>query len=159
LTGTRVSCIEILFPPPTHLSGMPGMISSRPVFIFVLVISTLTAASLSCGCLSANTGTGTLTGNVSIGPLCPVEPCTVTNDRLVAAYAARPITISTPAGTAVATVIADPKSGYVVSLKPGTYVIDIRHQGIGGSPELPSTVTIHSGETVRLDISIDTGIR
>jgi hypothetical protein len=56
-------------------------------------------------------------------------------------------------------VIADPKTGYVVSLKPGTYVIDIQHQGIGGSRELPATVTIHSGETVRLDISIDTGIR
>lgn len=125
----------------------------------MLVLITLTAASLNCGCLSANTGTGTLTGNVSIGPLCPVEPCTVSNDRLVAAYADRPITISTPAGTAVATVIADPKTGYVVSLKPGTYVIDIRHQGIGGSPELPATVTIQSGETVRLDISIDTGIR
>ena len=159
LTGTRFSCIAILFPPLIHLSGMPGMISIRDVFIPVLVIITLTAASLNCGCLSADTGTGTLTGNVSIGPLCPVEPCTVPHDRLVAAYAARPITISTPAGTAVATVIADPKTGYVVSLKPGTYVIDIRHQGIGGSPELPATVTIHSGETVRLDISIDTGIR
>jgi hypothetical protein len=138
---------------------MQGMISSRAVFILMLVIITLAASFLNCGCLSANTGTGTLTGNVSIGPLCPVEPCTVTSDRLVAAYAARPITISTPAGRVVATVIADPKSGYVVSLKPGTYVIDIRHQGIGGSPELPSTVTIHSGETVRLDIFIDTGIR
>lgn len=56
---------------------MPGMISSRAVFILVLVIITLTVASLNCGCLSANTGTGTLTGNISIGPLCPVEPCTV----------------------------------------------------------------------------------
>src|SRR5512136_2746957 len=104
---------------------MSGAQSSRPVFIFMLVIITFTAAFLNCGCLSATTGTGTLTGNVSIGPLCPVEPCTVTNDNLVAAYAARPITISTPAGTAVATVIADPKTGYVVFLKPGTYVIDI----------------------------------
>lgn len=159
MTGTRVSCIAILFPLPIHLSGMSGTESGRARIIALMIITLTVAMTLNCGCLQSGSGTGTLTGTVSIGPLCPVEPCTVTNDRLVAAYAARPITISTPAGTAVATVIADPKSGYVVSLKPGTYVIDIRHQGIGGSPELPSTVTIHSGETVRLDISIDTGIR
>jgi hypothetical protein len=138
---------------------MPGMISNRTVFILVLMIITLGAFSLNCGCLSADTGTVTLTGNVSIGPLCPVEPCTVSHDRLVAAYAARPITISTPGGAVVASAIADPETGYTVILKPGTYVVDIPHQGIGGSRELPKTVTLRSGDTVRLDISIDTGIR
>jgi hypothetical protein len=138
---------------------MPGITTSRAVFISVLVVITLAGASLNCGCLSADSGTGTLTGNVSIGPLCPVEPCTVSHDRLVAAYAARPITISTPAGSVVATVTADPETGYLVALKPGAYVVDIQHQGVGGSRELPETVTIRSGETVRLDISIDTGIR
>jgi hypothetical protein len=135
------------------------MISSRAVFILMLVIITLAACSLNCGCLSANTGTGTLTGNVSIGPLCPVEPCTVSHDRLIAAYAARPISISSTGGTVVALVTADPETGYTIALKPGTYIVDIPHQGVGGSRELPRTVTIRSGETVRLDISIDTGIR
>lgn len=55
--------------------------------------------------------------------------------------------------------IADPETGYSVPLKPGTYVVDIPHPGIGGSRELPATVTLQNGETVRLDISIDTGIR
>jgi hypothetical protein len=59
----------------------------------------------------------------------------------------------------VATVTADPETGYSVTLKPGTYIVDIPHQGIGGSQGLPETVTIRSGQTVRLDISIDTGIR
>ena len=62
-------------------------------------------------------------------------------------------------GIVVTTVTADPESGYTVALKPGTYVVAIPKQGIGGSPDLPATVTIRSGETVRLDISIDTGIR
>ena len=49
---------------------------------------------------------------------------------------------------------------YRVTLKPGTYVVDlIRVRGIGGSKDLPFTVEIQSGKTVRLDISIDTGIR
>jgi hypothetical protein len=59
----------------------------------------------------------------------------------------------------VASVTADPETGYTIALKPGTYVVDIPHPGIGGSRELPKTLTIRSGETVRLDISIDTGIR
>lgn len=136
---------------------MPKTGTGRAFFTFVLVVMSLTIVI--SGCLQADSGTGTLTGNVSIGPLCPVEPCTVPHDRLVAAYAARPITVSTPAGIVVATVTADPETGYAVALEPGTYVVDIRHQGIGGSKELPATMTIHSGETVRLDISIDTGIR
>jgi hypothetical protein len=137
---------------------MPELISSPPIPALVLTALTV-AMVVSGGCLQANSPAGMLTGNVSIGPLCPVEPCSVPHERLVAAYAARPISISTPGGTLVTTVIADPETGYSVSLKPGTYVIDIQHQGIGGSTELPATVTLISGETLRLDISIDTGIR
>lgn len=141
---------------------MPGMKFSRALFIFIVAGITITVAfDLYGGGLPSGPGavTGTLTGNVSIGPLCPVEPCIVPHDRLAAAYAACPITISTPGGTIVTSVTASPETGYTVTLKPGTYVVDIPHQGIGGSFELPKTVILRSGETVRLDISIDTGIR
>ena len=104
-------------------------------------------------------GTGTLTGNVSIGPLCPVEPCMVSPDRLAAAYAARTLVVSDPGGSVIATTVPDPYDGYSFRLKPGIYIIDIRHQGIDRSPDLPETVTISAGETVTLDITIDTGIR
>jgi hypothetical protein len=139
----------------TSIQGWVPLIVILIVTIIAIVFVTFD------GGLPAGTGntTGTLTGKVSIGPLCPVEPCTVPHDRLVAAYAARPITISTPDGIVVTTVTADPESGYTVSLKAGTYVISVPKLGIGGSPELPATVTIRSGETVRLDINIDTGIR
>ena len=132
-----------------------------PIIIILVVTIIAFAIVMFGGGLPAETGnkTGTLTGKVSIGPLCPVEPCTIPHVRLVAAYAARPITISTPDGIVVTTVTADPESGYMVALKPGTYVVAIPKLGIGGSQELPATVTIRSGETVRLDISIDTGIR
>lgn len=130
-------------------------------FVVLIALVLAGAVALSCGCVQTGSsqGTGTLTGNVSIGPLCPVEPCSIPPDRLAAAYAARPITVSTKDGKFAASVVADPVTGYSVYLAPGTYVVDIPHQGIGGSPELPQTVTIRSGETVRLDISVDTGIR
>jgi hypothetical protein len=139
-----------------------GLPFDRAFIIMILVIITVAiAVALNSGGLPSGKGadTGTLTGNVSIGPLCPVEPCTLTHDRIVAAYAAHPISITTTGGTVVASVTADPETGYTVALRPGTYIVDIPHQGIGGSRELPKTVTIRQGETVRLDISIDTGIR
>jgi hypothetical protein len=139
----------------TSIQGWAPLIVILVVIIIAIVFVTFDGGQ------PAETGksTGTLTGKVSIGPLCPVEPCTVPHDRLVAAYAAHPITISTPDGIVVTTVTADPESGYTVSLKPGTYVVAIPKQGIGGSPDLPATVTIRSGETIQLDITIDTGIR
>jgi hypothetical protein len=139
---------------------MPEMEPGRAFFILILVgITIAVAIVMNSGVSPAGTGTGTLTGNVSIGPLCPVEQCSVPHDQLVAAYAARPITITTAGGTLVTTVTADPLTGYSVTLRPGTYIVDVAHSGIGGSRELPETVTIRSGETVWLNISIDTGIR
>jgi hypothetical protein len=139
----------------TSIQGWVSLIIIIAVTLVAIVFVTFD------GGLPAGTGntTGTLTGKVSIGPLCPVEPCTIPHDRLVAAYAARPITISTPDGIVVTTVTPDPENGYTVALIPGTYIVTIPKQGIGGSPELPATVIIRSGEMVRLDISIDTGIR
>ena len=138
----------------------PGLDRSLLIVILIIitiavaiVLSTITAAPGSGG------GTGTLAGNVTIGPLCPVEPCTVAPDRLTAAYAARTIVVSMPGGVVVAQAVPDPYTGFSFVLKPGTYIVDIKHQGIDRSPELPKTVTIRAGETIRLDISIDTGIR
>ena len=138
----------------------PGLDRSLLIVILIIitiavaiVLSTITAAPGSGG------STGTLAGNVTIGPLCPVEPCTVTPDRLTAAYAARTIVVSMPGGVVVAQAVPDPYTGFSFVLKPGTYIVDIKHQGIDRSPELPKTVTIRAGETIRLDISIDTGIR
>jgi hypothetical protein len=140
----------------------PALPPGRALLIIVLVIITIAiAVVLTGGGLPAGpkTRSGTLTGNVSIGPLCPVEPCTISRDRITAAYAARSISISTTEGTVVASVTADPGTGYTVDLRPGTYIVDIPRQGIGGSHELPATVTIREGAIVRLNISIDTGIR
>jgi hypothetical protein len=109
--------------------------------------------------MRAGNGTGILAGYVTINPLCPVEPCSVTPNQLASAYTARPITISTTGGTVITRVTADPATGYTVALRPGSYVVTIPQTGVGGSRDLPKTVTITSGQREWLNISIDTGIR
>jgi hypothetical protein len=134
----------------------------RSLLIVILIAITVAVAivlSITTTAPGSGGGTGTLAGTVTIGPLCPVEPCTVTPDRLAAAYASRTIIVSIKGGAVIAEEVPDPYTGYSFDLKPGTYVVDIRDQGIDRSQELPKTVTIHTGETIRLDISIDTGIR
>ena len=48
---------------------------------------------------------------------------------------------------------------YSVDLKPGVYTVDINRIGVDSSDEVPREVEIRAGETVLLDIDIDTGIR
>ncbi len=141
---------------------MPTSGPGRLLFIVFLIVITIAVAVV----LNPNTheivpsnGMGILTGNVTIGPLCPVEPCAISQDLVVAAYTARPIIITTEGGLFIGSVTADPDSGYSITLRPGIYLVDIQHQGIGGSSDLPKKVTINPGETVRLNITIDTGIR
>jgi len=74
---------------------------------------------------------------------------------------ARGLTIYRADGrTEVTSFDLQPDCTYRVALPPGAYVVALKQpQGIGGSKDLPKTVTIESGKTVRLDVSIDTGIR
>jgi len=157
----RHASIAILFFLHSNPSPMPGMDLSRSLFIIILIAITIAVAILlNMGDPLPGSGNanGTLAGNVTIGPLCPVEPCSISRDQIVAAYAARPLMINTPGGAFVGSVTADPDTGYSISLRPGTYIVDIQPQGIGAS-DLPKTVTVRAGETVRLDIDINSGIR
>ena len=48
---------------------------------------------------------------------------------------------------------------YSISLRPGTYVLDTPHTGIGRASPLPKTIVIQSGKATIVDVDIDTGIR
>jgi len=103
---------------------------------------------------------GFLEGKVEIGPLCPVEPCNLTEDQIAQVYAARKIIVYTPdRSSVVITVSLDQKGNYRVALGPGKYVIDINRIGIDSSADVPKEITVESGKTAKLDIQIDTGIR
>jgi hypothetical protein len=117
---------------------------------------TWTAAS------AATTAPGYLEGRASIGPLVPVERVGVpTPTPSAAVCTARGLTIFRADGkTEVTSLDLQPDCTYRVALPPGTYLVALKQQpGIGGSKDLPRTVAVEGGKTVRLDMSIDTGIR
>ncbi len=101
--------------------------------------------------------TGTLVGEVTRGPLSPVEG----NDTPSSEVApGEELLIMTPTGEEVNSVITDDQGLYSIKLRPGTYVVDIASlDGIEFTKDLPTTVTITKGQETRLDIHIDTGIR
>ncbi len=103
---------------------------------------------------------GFLEGKVEIGPLCPVEPCNLTQDQIAQAYEARKIIVfASDRSSIVAIVSLDPTGNYKVALNPGRYIVDINRIGMDSSADVPKEIEIESGKTVRLDIRIDTGIR
>ena len=123
------------------------------IFLMMLLIIMPTWAII--GCLKKE---GFLEGHVSIGPLCPVEPCNINQHQLEKIYDARNISIYSENKILVKHIKLTKTGDYKVALNPGRYVVDTIH-GIGGSKDLPKEIKIESGKIIRLNIDIDTGIR
>lgn len=131
-----------------------------------LVIILAGVACLLCGCISNSSPAekGTLSGNVTVGPLTPVErvdatpilpPPEVFTSRHLIVYKA-------DGKTKVADVDIQPAGYYgiySISLSPGTYVLDYQRQGIGHASPLPKQVVIEAGKATVVDVDFDTGIR
>jgi len=104
---------------------------------------------------------GYLEGNVTIGPLRPADR--IGEPPLApppAAYAMRSINIFREDGaTLVANVRIKLDGTYRVALAPGSYVVDIARTGMDRARSLPKTIVITTGQIVRLNIHIDTGMR
>ena len=95
-----------------------------------------------------------------VGPICPVEHEGVSCPVPPEAYTSREVILYAVDGTTIVKRMHFlPDGTYVFLVPTGTYVINIPQQGIGGSSELPKTITVESGQTVEFDFSIDTGIR
>ena len=121
----------------------------------------LAAVALSTlGCSLGPKATGTLEGHVSIGPLVPVlregEPEPTPAPEV---YAGRQIVVFSSSGREMARIQIDGQGNYRVALPAGSYRIDINHAGIDSAAGLPAEVEILAGQTSRLDVDIDTGIR
>jgi hypothetical protein len=102
--------------------------------------------------------TGMVTGQVSIGPICPVEsvdhPCVVPPET----YTSRSVIVYSADGTTELEhhTLSD-TGAYRLTLKTGNYALQIRPAGIGAG-EL-KRVTVSADHSTVVDFAIDTGIR
>jgi hypothetical protein len=103
---------------------------------------------------------GSISGKVTVGPICPVErvdnPCVAPPE----AYTSREVIVYLTDGkTVVARKHFNADGTYSFNLKSGNYILGIPQTGIGGGSELPHAFTVKAGDLIRFDFSIDTGIR
>ena len=137
----------------------------RALTIILLAVLLLACTALS-GCISgAGAGdTGILTGNVTVGPLTPVERVDATPILPPPeVFTSRHLVVCASDGTTKVADVDIVPAGYYgtysVSLQPGTYVLDYLRQGIGHASPLPKQVTVEAGRTTVVDVDFDTGIR
>ncbi|KKW19896.1 MAG: hypothetical protein UY63_C0005G0079 [Parcubacteria group bacterium GW2011_GWA2_51_10] len=105
---------------------------------------------------------GTLSGTITIGPICPVEtdPPDPRCKPSPEAYAARTIYVyDQNRERLIRTLSPNAQGGFSTLLPVGRYVIDVDHPPVGGATGAPITVDIGKGETVTIHIDFDTGIR
>jgi hypothetical protein len=135
----------------------------RLIIFFILVI--LAAGSLSACCQPGGPESVLLQGGVTIGPLSPVEtpgqsqtvPPEVFKDRKIIIYDASGKKL---VREVYITQIDHGATGYYTAqIAPGTYTIDIAHNGMDRADNLPQKITVSADETVTIDVNIDTGIR
>jgi carboxypeptidase family protein len=119
-----------------------------------LLAPVLAMALAACGSEAAN-ATATIEGQVLAGPACPVE---------VAGSPCPPFPWSgdvraTGADGSVHEVATDADGRYALSLPPGSYTI-VAVTGSSGPPTAePQDVSVTEGQTLHLDLQVDTGIR
>jgi heat shock protein HslJ len=104
--------------------------------------------------------TGTLRGNVTIGPITPVERPGENPTVPPEVYEARKIMVyDKNRDKLIAQVDIDSNGYYEVGLKAGIYTVDINQIGMDRSSDVPKQIKIGAGKTIELNIDIDTGIR
>ena len=136
-----------------HFNAYDLMNTSLLVGLIALIV-------LLSGC-STIVETGTLSGTVSIGPLCPVErnPPDPACQPTLSTYKNYPISVHGFDGTQVAQIMPSLNGSYSVNLIDGEYVVDRDNPSKIGNSNLPQNITITGKDTTIFNIVIDTGMR
>ncbi len=99
---------------------------------------------------------GTLSGSVTIGPLCPVQPCSV---EIGDTYSSRQVFLKGEGSNDIV-VFLNQDGTFQAEVPAGNYVVNLSTcEHLGCSSSLPVEIVIKKGETYELNINIDTGIR
>ena len=130
----------------------------RPLIVAAIAVSTLVPLA-ACGGKATDGGestTGTLAGTITIGPACPVEPCSQPAEAI---YVGRELKLLR-SGVGLISVPLREDGSFSVSLTPAAYQIRLDACNFLGCAEaFPVERTITAGETVVLNVDLDTGIR
>lgn len=98
---------------------------------------------------------GTFAGRITIGPVCPVEPCDFPEGAI---YMGRDL-VFLRSGASSFKVPLGTDGSFSVELVPADYIIGMEGCGYVGCDVFPMEQTIVSGETVTFNRDFDTGIR
>ena len=99
---------------------------------------------------------GILIGSVTIGPLCPVEPCP---DPIPDVYASRELLLLRE-GRELIRLPLGPEGAFQALIPAGRYMVELTDcDFLGCARALPMSFEIRDGEPATLNIDIDTGIR
>jgi hypothetical protein len=130
----------------------------------LLIITILFGGVLLVSCQPTSSPTGLLQGGVTIGPLTPVQQVGVCPTAAPEVFSSRNVIVSDTSGknqiqVSIRQIGQTAQGYYSVQLPAGTYTVDMARTGVGGVSNLPQKITIKAGETVTIDLNIDTGIR
>jgi Carboxypeptidase regulatory-like domain len=122
-----------------------------------MVLAALVQLVVACGSQQPATGSqaSLVMGTVTAGPIAPVSHAGRPNTRPLPGA-----TVEALHGSSVKAVThSDDRGHYKLSLRPGTYLIRARPQGRFPSTNPGKKVTIFAGETLTVNLRLDTGIR
>ena len=128
------------------------------------MLFTLAVLFACLGCAGSNrekveiqTMQGILTGQVNIGPTRPVETKEATRKSNL--YKGRSLLIYDPDDKLVKKLALADDGSFAVTLPEGEYRVEITLKGIERATGLPKTIRVQNGDTKKMVIDIDTGIR
>ena len=123
----------------------------------LLLLAALLSSSCGIGTRGGEAGEiGTVQGRVLLGPTCPVQteasPCP---DEPLAG-----VTVQAVEGdVVVATAESDAQGRFSMDLVPRTYLVQAVPEDDPARTAKPIEVTVVAGETVEVDVPVDSGIR
>jgi hypothetical protein len=131
--------------------------------LFLIALAAVIVAGVVLGLVLLQGGTrpgavqrGTLVGTVTIGPLCPVEPCPNPPPDV---YSSRQLLLISPIDEIIR-IPLDREGRFRAEVPARQYTVDLTECNfLGCAQSLPTTVTVAPGRVTTLEIGIDTGIR
>ncbi|HLF72307.1 MAG TPA: carboxypeptidase-like regulatory domain-containing protein [Dehalococcoidia bacterium] len=144
--------------PPTPTPGVERTATATAGTPLATVTGTTTPSATSTP-IAIPAGRGAIAGRVTRGPICPVQTVPPRPECEDAPVAGIVLTASRN-GAQVASATTGGDGRYLFLLTPGSYTIEIAPLPAPTfTKDLPRSITVREGDTVTLDVLIDTGVR